>query len=50
MAIRRSGGCGNYPFITKSDELLREMEDFQAVVQKGLEIVSGMFVSFNKTR
>jgi len=24
-------------FITKSDELLREMEDFQTVVQEGLE-------------
>ncbi len=35
-------------FITKSDELLREMEDFQAVVQEGLEFVSGMFGSFNK--
>jgi len=35
-------------FITKSDELLREMEDFQALVQEGLEFVSGMFSSFNK--
>ncbi len=37
-------------FITKSDELLREMEDFQAVVQEGLEFVSGMFGSFNKRK
>jgi len=35
-------------FITKSDELLREMEDFEAVVQEGLEIASGLFGSFNK--
>jgi len=35
-------------FITKSDEILREMEDFEAVVQEGLEIASGLFGSFNK--
>jgi len=35
-------------FITKSDELLREMEDFQAVVQEGLEFISGMFGSLNE--
>ena len=35
-------------FITKSDELLREMEDFQALVQEALEFVSELLGSFNK--
>ena len=35
-------------FITKLDDLLREMENFQAVVQEGLEDVSGIFGSLNE--